>query len=83
MYEALEMLAAHFVWPGEDTNDRFERVARAFYKDTGMLAPGKDVSASANESDEERAERMVAFGRWYDARVLPALSALKAARGEQ
>jgi hypothetical protein len=40
-----------------NANERFEYMAELFYKQTGVIAPGKDAPAGFNtDSDEKRRE---------------------------
>ncbi len=43
---------------------RYEIKAEAFRLSTGYMAPGKDMAAVANESDEERDDRHLAWSAW-------------------
>lgn len=65
---ALNGLVCLYAMPGESNFDRFERVAAMFYRETGLLAPGKDSSAASSDSTsyEHRIERWEA---WYAERV--------------
>ncbi len=47
----------------DDTTKRFEDLADAFRRETGLLAPGKDTLAAAGgfPSEEERRERWRAW----------------------
>lgn len=56
-------LCSGLVAPVENANDRFEREATAFFRATGMLAPGKSVPA-ALASDEYEAERQRRWAQW-------------------
>lgn len=47
-----------------DANERFEYMADKFYKDTGMMAPGKDSPAAFGVTD--RKERMAAWSEWCE-----------------
>lgn len=38
----------------ESVNDRFERLAEEFYKETRMMAPGKSVPDAFGPQDEEK-----------------------------
>jgi len=86
LVEASESMALHFQRPDETGNERFERVAEAFYKDTGSMAPGKDVPLAMASSPPSDAGRMAVFDKWVDAklaRVTEALASTKAAIGEE
>ena len=74
LYEALSGVEFIFARPGESSVDRFERLAEAFYRDTGLLAPGKDAPAAGGQPDDDvRRER---YDAWIDARLSAARSAL-------
>ena len=45
-------------------NERFEYMAELFYKDTGMMAPGKDSPAAFGATNRE--EREAAWHRWAE-----------------
>ena len=47
-----------------NANESFEMAAEAFYKATGMLMPGKDISAGAGWTDEREEERKKLFKVW-------------------
>ena len=55
----------HYGPEGEGANERFERIADSFRRDTGMLRPGKDQPGAmgGSPSDEERSKR---FREWCD-----------------
>ena len=55
----------HYGPEGEGANERFERIADSFRRDTGMLRPGKDQPGAmgGSPSDEDRAK---AFRKWCD-----------------
>lgn len=55
--------------PDRSPNDRFEARAEQFYKDTGMMAPGKDVPAAMGGPDVD--ERMEAWRAWTKANPTP------------
>lgn len=44
---------------------RFERMAKLFYKDTGFIAPGKDVPAEIGGDEYDR-ERRAAWDAWLN-----------------
>ena len=46
-----------------NANERFEYMAELFYRDTGMLAPGKDQSGYLHNSPDERQD---AWKVWTD-----------------
>jgi hypothetical protein len=47
----------------ESPLDRFERLAAQFHRETGMMAPGKDVAAMAGDS-HSFSERWEAWDAW-------------------
>lgn len=72
--DALSGVEFIFARPGESSVDRFERLAEAFYRDTSILAPGKDAPAAGGQPDDDvRRER---YDAWIDAKVIAARSAL-------
>ena len=82
LYAALEALNAWHEW----SHDQFEAAADEFYRDTGMLAPFKDVAAEAVEPSNMREIRNARWREWYSAKnellINNARAALKRARGE-
>jgi len=69
--EGVELLAALMMLrealallpnPDENANERFERIASQYYKDTGYLRPGK----SDPERDTCNSENVERFGNWYN-----------------
>ena len=46
----------------ESPNERFERLAEAFYSETGKMAPGKDQPAAMGGGDYD--ERVAAWKEW-------------------
>ena len=70
--EALRWELMQQFLPGESANDRFERVAAEFYKETGMLAPGKDPGTQGPPY-YERKER---WDAWMDAGMARSRAAL-------
>lgn len=75
LLEALEWREQFEPREGEDSNDRFERVAAAFYRDTGYLRPGKDCLMHSPE------ERQEAWDAWMEAGRARVRAAIAAARG--
>lgn len=47
-----------------NTNERFEYMAELFYKETGIMAPGKDAPAGFSCLSPE--ERNLAWGEWSE-----------------
>ena len=76
--EALEGLELFFVRPGENSIDKFERIAAAFRRDTGKLAPGKDAPSANPDAAATHAE----FDAWADSKAEAARAALRSAKGE-
>lgn len=64
--------------PGESPSAQYDRRADAFYYDTGMMAPGKDVAAAAGET-ATYAERNSAWRDWLDAQRAAVIRKLDAA----
>lgn len=48
-----------------NASDRFEVIAKKFYQDTGMLAPGKDYPAGEQPSHDYQ-ERMDTYKIWIE-----------------
>lgn len=61
--KVIEGLEALFPRPGENSVERFERLADAFYRATGLMRPGKDDARAL----ESREERETAYDNWYSA----------------
>lgn len=82
LVEALEGLYELHARPDEDRFDAYERIAESFYREVGMLAPGKDQSAALGGTPtyEERTE---AYNAWLKARVDAAVAALASVKGAQ
>lgn len=59
--EALEWREQFEPRDGEDSNERFERIAEVFRKETGYLRPGKDCRLHSPE------ERQAAWDAWMAA----------------
>lgn len=80
LLKALTGLVTFFSPPGECSMERFERLAAEFYRETGMLAPGKSepMECSYQGRDEERRER---YDRWVADRVAAARAAIAKAEG--
>jgi hypothetical protein len=70
--------AADWMWDPDDA-EQFERIAEEFYRETGLLRPGKDAAA-ATASDH--GDRWVGWNRWRTARQLKVLADLRAALRE-
>jgi hypothetical protein len=80
LFEALEGLMDIHRLDGESDLDFFERRASAFFRDTGVLAPGKDAPPNCSQPSE--AETRAMFDEWLAARVSKARAALSKAKGE-
>jgi hypothetical protein len=82
LYDALR----EYVALSDVSLDSFERIAAEFQAETGCLAPGKDVAAAVNESDERREERHRRWREWVgkrnDARLAKAKAAIVKADGK-
>jgi hypothetical protein len=61
--ERLRALAARY---DMTATERYEADAEAFYRETGFMAPGKDVPMAMGGQDEQ--ERRAAHERWIAAR---------------
>jgi len=53
---------------GEGATARYERLAEEFYHDTGLMAPGKDVSAAMGSADNDE-RRAAAWKHWIASRA--------------
>lgn len=51
----------------ESSTARYERLAEEFYRDTGMMAPGKDAPAAMGQPDH--GVRRAAFMNWQQDRA--------------
>lgn len=78
--DALKSLSDMYAFPGESNTERFERVAERFYAETGVIAPGKDVSAGGwnGMTYEDRVKR---FEDWYAEKAANARAAMEKANG--
>lgn len=47
-----------------NSNERFEYMAELFYKETGLMAPGKDSPAAFGVTDMD--ERQREFTKWVE-----------------
>ncbi len=56
--------------PGIDANIRFEILAKAFFYDTKMMAPGKSIAAAANPPYTEE-DRSKAWDKWLKENDVP------------
>lgn len=73
---ALRGLETFFERPGEDSLERFERVAEEFRRDTGYLRPGKDCVRHDPEV------RQAAYDKWVAGRLAAARAAIRAEAGK-
>lgn len=73
--EAAAAALVLFIEPGEDTLTRFERIAELYRRDTGRLAPGKDIPMASSD-DTPMEERRRLFDEWYNGRIACARAAL-------
>ena len=55
-----------FVWTGTNHTEKYENVAEEFYRDTGLMAPGKDDAGFSSMTYEERRAE---WDKWMDARI--------------
>ena len=67
--EALEGVERFFIRPGENANEKFERIGEDFYRETHMLRPGKSASMDCPHTYEER---NAAFDAWCAAKAAKA-----------
>lgn len=74
--EGLEMLGTRM---GEGGNERFERVADAFYRERGMLAPGKSEPAETATSGSYDI-RVAEYENWIIEKYRAARDAIAKAR---
>ena len=72
-WDAIKKALKLFRLKDEGHNECFERVAEMYYKDTGKIAPGKDVPAAAPEYSSTFEE----FCVWHKGIVLAALAAIE------
>lgn len=80
MRDALRDLLAFFKLPGESENERFERIGKEFYRETGMLRPGKSEPMQCWYPGRDE-DRQRAFDEWCQARQETARAALARAEG--
>ena len=73
---AIAGLEMFFERPGEDSMDRFERIAAVFRKETGFLRPGKDCRIHEPEVRE------AAYEAWFQRKLADARRFLPAERPE-
>lgn len=66
-----------FHQPGEDSNERYERLAKTFYDETGLMAPGKSVPVEMAASQPGLDEREEAFDSWMGERIRAARDAVE------
>ena len=76
--EALDGLLIAFHREGESRGEQFERMAEQFYRDTGVVAPGKDIPAVMDLSESSDDNRREAWAAWMDLRVDKARASLSA-----
>lgn len=81
LVEASRSLIDMYKRPGESSIDHYERIAAAFRRDTGMLAPGKDQPAAAGGAGFQ--ERFDAYDAWFVAKGNRIAAALAALQGSQ
>ena len=81
MGEALEELTDVFAHEGECSTGRFDRLAEMFYRDTRMMAPGKDRGLGGPDQPDG-AELRAIYDAWFAAKVTRARSALTTQRGD-
>lgn len=67
--------------PAPDANIRYEILAKAFFYDTKIMAPGKDIAAAENPPYTNE-ERQSAWRKWLKENDVPAPVATDARRGD-
>ena len=70
LVKALDGLLMLFKQPDEDSLEQFERVADAFYQETGFLRPGKDCRRDDPEIRQEQ------WDKWFEDKILTARATL-------
>lgn len=75
LLEALQWREQFEPREGEDVNERFERIAAVFYRETGHLRPGKDCSMESMDV------RQAAWDEWMEAGRAKARAAIAKALG--
>ena len=75
LLKALEDVTQFFARDDENSIGRFDRLAEQFYREVGIMAPGKSVSMASNDTttDEERREK---YDAWVASKVTRARSLL-------
>jgi hypothetical protein len=79
LFKALAELSDLFALPGENSVERFERLAAMFRKDTGYLAPGKDQPMCGPDQPDGNELRAI-YDAWYQAKIDRARAALASAQ---
>ena len=79
---SLGLLELHWKRDGEDSSESYDRVASLFHKETGYMAPGKDVAAAMNPSKEDMDERQPAWDKWCASHIAQARRILAEKGGE-
>ena len=74
--EALENCVWFYQREDESPGEQFERIGYRFYKECGMLRPGKSQAAALQGTPSE-AEREVTFKVWIETYKIQARAALK------
>lgn len=80
LYEALATIVDRYKRDGEGAVEHYDRLAAEFHRDTGRVAPGKDISPADPQDREANRE---AWAEWHAAVHESARAALAKARGEQ
>jgi len=76
----LEACEAALAWLDySDVTAHYDRLADAFHRDTGYMAPGKSVPLEMNPGEEWEAERAPAWHKWCAERRAALCSQLRAA----
>jgi hypothetical protein len=77
LLEALEGLTLFFRLPGESDAAAYGRASAAFWRETGLIAPGRYAFPMAGADDEARAE---AWNKWVAEKASKARTAIAKAR---
>ncbi len=76
LVEALKTVTNLFALPGENSVERFDRLARWFYRDTGYMAPGKDQPRSGVVASADRDDLNRIYDEWFAGKVANARATL-------
>lgn len=79
LLEAVKLVTEFFGLPGETSLERFERVAEVFYRETRIMAPGKDAPMDSDQPEPDERRRI--YDEWSAARIEKARAAIAKAEG--